>query len=140
MDTNKLRFLSSLVEKLESEGNIVEANTVHNLFIKEAADFDKEYKVKFPMNLSQALDEFDADSYEVDKDGHWEDTETISDFREETSDDMMHSPATVDDDHLVFYNEDKNHVEVMNMIPKHHLETLHHNPSKKTRFIKRADD
>jgi len=123
MDTNKLRFLSSLVEKLESEGNIVEANTVHNLFIKEAADFDKEYKVKFPMNLSQALDEFDADSYEVDKDGHWEDTETISDFREETSDDMMHSPATVDDDHLVF-----------------HLDSLHNNPSKKTRFIKRADD
>ena len=139
MGTNKLRFLSSLVEKLESEGNIVEANAVHNLFIKEAADFDKEYKVKFPMNLSQALNEFD-DSYEVDKDGHWEDTETISDFREETSDDMMHSPATVDDDHLVFYNEDKDHVEVMNMIPKHHLESLHNNPSKKTRFIKRADD
>jgi hypothetical protein len=139
MDTNKLRFLSSLIEKLEIEGNIVEANAVHNLFIKEAADFDKEYKVKFPMNLNQALNEFD-DSYEVDKDGHWEDTETISDFREETSDDMMHSPATVDDDHLVFYNEEKNNVEVMNMIPKHHLETLHNNPSKKTRFIKRADD
>ena len=139
MDTNKLRFLSSLIEKLEIEGNIVEANAVHNLFIKEAADFDKEYKVKFPMNLNQALNEFD-DSYEVDKDGHWEDTETISDFREETSDDMMHSPATVDDYHLVFYNEEKNHVEVMNMIPKHHLETLHNNPSKKTRFIKRADD
>jgi hypothetical protein len=139
MGTNKLRFLSSLVEKLESEGNIVEANAVHNVFIKEAADFDKEYKVKFPMNLNQALNEFD-DSYEVDKDGHWEDTETISDFREETSDDMMHSPATVDDDHLVFYNEDKDHVEVMNMIPKHHLESLHNNPSKKTRFIKRADD
>jgi hypothetical protein len=139
MDTNKLRFLSSLIEKLEIEGNIVEANAVHNLFIKEAADFDKEYKVKFPMNLNQALNEFD-DSYEVDKDGHWEDTETISDFREETSDDMMHSPAAVDDDHLIFYNEDKNHVEVMNMIPKHHLETLHNNPSKKTRFIKRADD
>ena len=139
MGTNKLRFLSSLVEKLESEGNIVEANAVHNVFIKEAADFDKKYKVKFPMNLSQALNEFD-DSYEVDKDGHWEDTETISDFREETSDDMMHSPATVDDDHLVFYNEDKDHVEVMNMIPKHHLESLHNNPSKKTRFIKRADD
>ena len=139
MGTNKLRFLSSLVEKLESEGNIVEANAVHNVFIKEAADFDKEYKVKFPMNLNQALNEFD-DSYEVDKDGHWEDTETISDFREETSDDMMHSPATVDDDHLVFYNEDKDHVEVMNMIPKHHLKSLHNNPSKKTRFIKRADD
>ena len=139
MDTNKLRFLSSLVDKLENEGNIIEANVVHNLFMKQASEFDKDYRVKFPMNLNQALNEFD-DSYEVDKDGHWEDTETISDFREETSDDMMHSPATVDDDHLVFYNEDKDHVEVMNMIPKHHLESLHNNPSKKTRFIKRADD
>jgi hypothetical protein len=139
MDTNKLRFLSSLIEKLEIEGNIVEANAVHNLFIKEAADFDKEYKVKFPMNLNQALNEFD-DSYEVDKDGHWEDTETISDFREETSDDMMHSPAAVDENHIIFYNEDDDQVEVMNMIPEHHLDTLHKNPSKQTRFIKRAKD
>lgn len=140
MDANQLKFLSEMAEKLESEGNIVEANIVHNLFLKQAKEFDKEYDVKFPMNLNQALDEFDADSYEVDKDGHWQDTETISDFREEASDDIMHSPAAVDDDHLVFYNEDENHVEVMNMIPKHHLETLHNQPSKKTRFIKRADD
>ena len=140
MDTNKLRFLSSLVDKLENEGNIIEANVVHNLFMKQASEFDKDYRVKFPMNLNQALDEFDADSYEVDKDGHWEDTETISDFREETSDDMMHSPAAVDDNHIIFYNEDDDQVEVMNMIPEHHLDTLHKNPSKQTRFIKRAKD
>ena len=140
MDANQLKFLSEMAEKLESEGNIVEANIVHNLFLKQAKEFDKEYDVKFPMNLNQALDEFDADSYEVDKDGHWQDTETISDFREEASDDIMHSPAAVDDDHLVFYNEDENHVEVMNMIPKHHLNTLHKNPDKQTKWIKRADD
>lgn len=140
MNTDILNFLSSLADKLENENNIVEANAVHNLFMKQASEFDKEYKVKFPMNLNQALDEFDANSYEVDKDGHWEDTETISEFREEASDSLMHSPATVDDDHLVFYNKEKDHVEVMNMIPKHHLETLHNNPSKKTRFVKRAQD
>ena len=140
MNTNILNFLSSLADKLENENNIVEANAVHNLFMKQASEFDKEYKVKFPMNLNQALDEFDANSYEVDKEGHWEDTETISEFREEASDSLMHSPATVDDDHLVFYNKEKDHVEVMNMIPKHHLETLHNNPSKKTRFVKRAQD
>ena len=140
MDTNKLRFLSSLVDKLENEGNIIEANVVHNLFMKQASEFDKDYKVNFPMNLNQALDEFDADSYEVDKDGHWEDTETIDDFREEASDDMMHSPAAVDDNHIIFYNEDEDHIEVMNMIPEHHLDSLHKNPSKQTRFIKRAKD
>ncbi len=139
MDANKLRFLSSLAEKLELEGNVVEADAVHNLFIKEASEFDKKRQVPFPDDLSSALNKFDS-SYEVDKDGQWEDTVTINDFREETSDDMMHSPATVDDNHLVFYNEDEDKVEVMNMIPKHHLDTLHKNPSKKTRFIKRAED
>lgn len=139
MNANKLRFLSSLAEKLELEGNVVEADAVHNLFIKEASEFDKKRQVPFPDDLSSALNKFDS-SYEVDKDGQWEDTVTINDFREETSDDMMHSPATVDDNHLVFYNEDEDKVEVMNMIPKHHLDTLHKNPSKKTRFIKRAED
>lgn len=138
MSTDKLKFLSSLVEKLESEGNIIEANAVHNLFVKEASDFKKKYEVKFPMNLDDALNNYDSNTYEVDKDGQWENTESISDFREEASDDLMHSPAAVDDNHLVFYNEDEDHIEVMNMIPKHHLDSLHKNPSKKTRFIKRA--
>ena len=62
--------------------------------------------------------------------------EPISDFREELSDADLHQPAAVDDNHIVFYNEDDKHVEVMNMIPKHHLDTLHKNPSKETRFIK----
>lgn len=136
----KLAQLADLAEKLEEQGNILEANVVHNLFMKEASEFKKKYNVPFPMNLDDALNNYDSDNYEVDKDGQWEDTETINDFREEASDDLLHSPAAVDDNHLIFYNEDEDHIEVMNMIPEHHLDTLHKNPSKKTRFIKRADD
>jgi hypothetical protein len=92
------------------------------------------------MNLDDALNNYDSENYQIDADGSWEDAEPISDFREEASDDLMHNPAAVDDNHIVFYNEDEDHIEVMNMIPKHHLDSLHNNPSKKTRFIKRADD
>jgi len=140
MKTNNLRSLAELAELLESQGNIVEANRVHKLFIKEAEKFKKKYEVPFPMNLDDALNNFDSENYQVDADGSWEDAEPISDFREESSDDMMHSPAAVDDNHIIFYNKDDDQVEVMNMIPKHHLDTLHKNPSKQTRFIKRADD
>ena len=38
------------------------------------------------------------------------------------------------------YNEDEKNVAVMNMIPEHHLDSLHKNPDKKTKFIKRAED
>jgi hypothetical protein len=140
MQSDNLRSLAELAELLESQGNIVEANRVHNMFIKKAEKFKKEYEVPFPMNLDDALNNFDSGNYQVDSDGSWEDAEPISDFREESSDDMMHSPAAVDDNHIIFYNEDDDQVEVMNMIPKHHLDTLHNNPSKQTRFIKRADD
>ena len=140
MQSDNLRSLAELAELLESQGNIIEADRVHKMFIKEAEKFKKKYEVPFPMNLDDALNNFDSGNYQVDADGSWEDAEPISDFREESSDDLMHSPAAVDDNHIIFYNEDEDHVEVMNMIPKHHLNTLHKNPSKETRFIKRADD
>ena len=140
MQSNNLRSLAELAELLESQGNIVEANRVHKLFIKEAEKFKKKYEVPFPMNLDDALNNYDSENYQVDSDGSWEDAEPISDFREESSDDLMHSPAAVDDNHIIFYNEDDDHIEVMNMIPEHHLDSLHKNPSKQTRFIKRADD
>jgi hypothetical protein len=140
MNTNKLQSLSELAELLESQGNIVEANRVHAMFIKEASEFKKEYEVPFPMNLDDALNNYDSENYQVDKDGSWEDAEPISDFREESSDDLMHSPAAIDDNHIIFYNEDEDHIEVMNMIPEHHLDSLHKNPSKQTRFIKKAKD
>ncbi len=140
MLSDNLRSLAELAELLESQGNIVEANRVHKMFIKEAEKFKKKYEVPFPMNLDDALNNYDSENYQVDSDGSWEDAETISDFREESSDDLMHSPAAVDDNHIIFYNEDDDHIEVMNMIPKHHLDSLHKNPSKQTRFIKRADD
>jgi hypothetical protein len=140
MNNNKLHSLAELADLLESQGNIVEANRVHALFVKEASEFKKDYEVPFHMNLDDALNNYDSENYQVDKDGSWEDAEPITDFREEASDDLMHSPAAVDDNHIIFYNEDEDHVEVMNMIPEHHLDSLHKNPSKQTRFIKRAKD
>lgn len=140
MHTSQLQALAELADLLEEQGNLVEANRVHNLFVKEANKFKKTYQVPFPMNLDDALNNYDSGTYSVDKKGTWEDAEPISDFREEMSDADLHQPAAVDDNHIIFYNEDDDHVEVMNMIPKHHLDTLHKNPSDETRRIKRADD
>ena len=140
MQTDNLRSLAELAELLESQGNIVEANRVHGMFIKESEKLKKEYEVPFPMNLDDALNNYDDGNYQVDSDGSWENAEPISDFREESSDDLMHSPAAIDDNHIIFYNEDENHIEVMNMIPEHHLDSLHKNPDDTTKFIKRADD
>jgi hypothetical protein len=108
--------------------------------MKEANKFKKTYEVPFPMNLDDALNNYDDGNYQVDSDGSWENAEPISDFREELSDADLHQPAAVDDNHIVFYNEDDKHVEVMNMIPEHHLDSLHKNPDDTTRFIKRAKD
>ena len=140
MNTDKLQSLAELAELLESQGNIIEANRVHKMFVKEASEFKKEYDVPFPMNLDDALNNYDSGTYSVDQKGSWEDAEPISDFREELSDADLHQPAAVDDNHIVFYNEDEEHVEVMNMIPKHHLDSLHKNPSDETRRIKRAKE
>ncbi len=128
-----------MIEDLEQKGFQVEANNVHQLFIKEANRFKKTFNVPFPNDLNKALDEFNS-NYQVDSDGSWENAEPISDFRKELSDADLHQPAAVDDNHIIFYNEDEKHVEVMNMIPEHHLDSLHKNPSDKTRFIKRAED
>jgi hypothetical protein len=140
MHINQLQALADLTDLLEEQGNIVEANRVHNLFMKEANKFKKTYEVPFPMNLDDALNNYDDGNYQVDSDGSWEYAEPISDFREELSDADLHQPAAVDDNHIVFYNEDDKHVEVMNMIPEHHLDSLHKNPDDTTRFIKRAKD
>jgi len=140
MQSDKLRSLAELAEILESQGNIVEANRVHSMFVKEAAEFKKKYDVPFPMNLDDALNNYDSENYQIDSDGSWENAEPISDFREEMSDAELHQPAAVDENHIVFYNEDEDHIEVMNVIPEHHLDSLHKNPSEQTRFIKRAKD
>ena len=140
MHTSQLQALAELADLLEEQGNLVEANRVHNLFVKEANKFKKTYQVPFPMNLDDALNNYDAENYQVDSDGSWEDAEPISDFREELSDADLHQPAAVDDNHIIFYNEDDKHVEVMNMIPEHHLDSLHKNPDDTTKFIKRAKD
>ena len=86
------------------------------------------------------LSNYDSGTYFVDQKGSWEDAEPISDYREEVSDADLHQPAAVDDNHIVFYNEDEDHIEVMNMIPKHHMDSLHNNPDDETRTIKRAKE
>ena len=72
MQSDKLRSLAELAEILESQGNIVEANRVHSMFVKEAAEFKKKYNVPFPMNLDEALNNYDSENYQIDSDGSWD--------------------------------------------------------------------
>lgn len=133
--------LNEIINDLENKGHYIEAEILTNKFLREAKDkFKKTYDVPFKMNLDDALNVYDSNTYEIDTTGDWEETESISDFREEASDHMLHFPADVDNNHLVLYNEDENEIEVMNMIPKHHMDTLHKNPDKSTKWIKRAED
>ena len=138
--SNILRQLNRIATSLENNNQNRQAIMIHNLFMKLSSEFKNHYQVEFPMNLDDALNNYDSGTYSVDQKGSWEDAEPISDFREELSDADLHQPAAVDDNHIVFYNEDDDHVEVMNMIPKHHLDSLHKNPSDETRTIKRAND
>jgi hypothetical protein len=135
-----LNELNRVANGLEDMKLLKEARAIHNVFVKVASEFKNEYQVPFPMNLDDALNNYDSGTYSVDQKGSWEDSEPISDFREELSDEDLHQPAAVDDNHIVFYNEDEEHVEVMNMIPKHHMDSLHKNPSDETRRIKRAKE
>ena len=135
-----IKELNKAAGMLEDMKLLKEAKAIHNVFIKVASEFKNDYNVEFPMNLDDALNNYDSGTYSVDQEGSWEDAEPISDFREELSDADLHQPAAVDDNHIVFYNEDEEHVEVMNMIPKHHLDSLHKNPSDETRRIKRAKE
>jgi hypothetical protein len=50
----------------------------------------------------------------------------------------LHFPAAVDSNHIVFFDENSD-AQVMNMIPEHHLDSLH-NPEKDSKWIKRAED
>ena len=135
-----LNQLNKVAETLEEMKLTREAKAIHNVFVKVASEFKNDYNVEFPMNLDDALNNYDSGTYSVDQKGSWEDAEPISDFREELSDADLHQPAAVDDNHIVFYNEDEDHVEVMNMIPKHHLDSLHKNPNDETRRVKRAKE
>ncbi len=140
MNIDNLVFLNNLAKDLELKGNYIEANVIHQYFIKQADKFKPNYQVEFPMNLDDALNNYDENNYEVDYEGDWEETESISDFREQASDEMLHTPAAVDDNHIILQNpKDKSKFEVMNMVPEHHLDSLHNQKDKKTKFIKRAE-
>jgi len=122
-----LRDLNIITASLENSGDIETADKIHNVFMKLADKFKPEYQVEFPMNLDDALNNYDSGNYEVDFEGDWEETEPIDEFRSEISDEFEHAPAAVDDNHIIFENPENEHIEVMNMVPKHHLNTLHHN-------------
>ncbi len=141
MNINKLYALAELAEQLENQGFIVEANNVHNLFIKEADSFNKSYMVKMPMDVSDAVNNFDSNLYELDTEGEWQNTISIPEFVKQAPDKLMHAPAAVDKNHIVFENPENKKIEVMNVIPEEHMDTIH-NPDEEDdeKFIKRADD
>lgn len=140
-----LKELAELCDQLEAQGNIIEANNIHNLFIKIASEVEKGHSVKFPMTFEQALEKFSPEEFEVDIDGKWEDTEPISDIKNEYED-LLDDPAAIDDNHIILFDEDNELDEddgpfvVMNMVPEEHMDTLQNNPSKQTKWIKRAED
>jgi hypothetical protein len=105
---------------------------------KKTSKFEKEYNVKLKENLDDTLNNFDAENYQVDADGQWEKATPISKFRKTLSDEELHFPAAVDSNHIVFFDENSD-AQVMNMIPEHHLDSLH-NPEKDSKWIKRAED
>jgi len=122
-----LRDLNIITASLENSGDYNTADKIHNVFMRLADKFKPEYQVEFPMNLDDALNNYDSGNYEVDAEGDWEETEPIDEFRAEINDEFLHAPAAVDDNHLIFENPENEHIEVMNMVPKHHLDSLHKN-------------
>jgi hypothetical protein len=140
-----LKELAELCDQLEAQGNIIEANNVHNLFIKKASEVEKSHSLKFPMTFEQALKKFSPKEFEVDIDGNWEDTEPISDIKNEYED-LLDDPAAIDDNHIILFDEDNELDEddgpfvVMNMVPEEHMDSLKNNPNKQTKWIKRAED
>ena len=122
-----LKDLNIITASLENSGDLETAHSVHNVFMRLADKFKPKYQVEFPMNLDDALNNYDSGNYEVDVEGDWEETEPIDEFRSEIDDEFEHAPAAVDDNHIIFENPENEHIEVMNMVPKHHLNTLHKN-------------
>lgn len=141
MDLNKLQALADLAEQLENQGFMVEANNVHNLFLKQADSFNKSHMVEFPMDVEDAVNNYDSKIYQLDTEGEWQNTVSIPDFVKQAPDKLMHAPAAVDKNHIVFENPENKKIEVMNVIPEQHMDTIH-NPNEEDdeKFIKRADD
>jgi len=147
MDLNKLRALAELADQLETQGFIVEANNVHNLFLKQADQFNEKPKVEFPMDVSDAANNFDSNNYMFDTEGNWQDLISIPEFLDNASDELTHAPAAVDKNHIVLENPENKKIEVINVVPREHWDTIH-DPKQEDQkdqddgsgFIKRADD
>jgi len=144
MDLNKLHALAELADQLENQGFIVEANNVHNLFIKQADQFNEKHMVELPMDVSEALNIYDTKNNKLDPEGNWQDLVSIPEFIENSTDELTHAPAAVDKNHIVLENPENKKIEVINVVPREHWDTIH-DPKQEDQedgqgFIKRADD
>jgi hypothetical protein len=101
-------------------------------YIKKSSKFEKVYNVEVKQNLDDTLNQYDENKYYVDSDGQWENAIPISKFRKKLTDEELHLPSAVDSNHIVFFEEDGD-VQVMNMVPEHHLDSLHNQKSKYTK-------
>lgn len=144
MDLNKLQALAELADQLENQGFIVEANNVHNLFLKQADQFNEKHMVEFPMDVSDALNNYDTKNYKLDPEGNWQNLVSIPEFIENSTDELTHAPAAVDKNHIVLENPENKKIEVINVVPREHWDTVH-DPKQEDQedgsgFIKRALD
>jgi hypothetical protein len=144
MDLNKLHALAELADQLENQGFIVEANNVHNLFLKQADQFNEKHMVELPMDVSEALNIYDTKNNKLDPEGNWQDLVSIPEFIENSTDELTHAPAAVDKNHIVLENPENKKIEVINVVPREHWDTIH-DPKQEDQedgqgFIKRADD
>jgi len=100
-----IQELNKVAEILENMKLFKEARAIHSVFVKVASELQDGHEVSFPMDLEKALKKFSPNNFEVDEDGKWEETKPISDFKEKSSKNLMKSPAALDDNHIIFYDE-----------------------------------
>ena len=67
-----IKELNKVAGMLEDMKLYKEASAIHNVFIKVASEYKENYNVNFPMNLDDALNNYDSGTYSVDQKGSWE--------------------------------------------------------------------
>jgi len=64
-----LNELNKVANYFENIKLYKEASAIHNVFIKVASEYKENYNVNFPMNLDDALNNYDSGTYFVDQKG-----------------------------------------------------------------------
>jgi hypothetical protein len=106
--------------------------------------FNEKHMVELPMDVSEALNIYDTKNNKLDPEGNWQDLVSIPEFIENSTDELTHAPAAVDKNHIVLENPENKKIEVINVVPREHWDTIH-DPKQEDQedgqgFIKRADD